>query len=135
MADAGAFITQIRSRIVEQPSFSTTGFNQSLIYRQYLPTIKEPKFPCITLVYEEENEEVFAPLSNGMLYVGIHHQDFNSVQTTIHWLGQCLHNYTVLVTDTVIIYQCHKKGTPPSPVWDEKNQAWEASLAFEVRFG
>jgi len=134
MADAGAFINQIRSRIVEQPQF-TTGFNAELIYRQYLPTVKEPKFPCITLVYEEESEEVFAPLSNGMLYIGIHKKDFNAVQSAIYWIGQCLHNYMVSVPDVVTIFQCHKKGTPPSPVWNDDQQSWGAMLAFEVRFG
>ncbi|MFA5152619.1 MAG: hypothetical protein WC554_08685 [Clostridia bacterium] len=134
MADADVFINQIRTQVVAQPQF-TTDFTTELIYRQYLPTVKEPKFPCITLVYEEESEEIFAPLSNGMLYVGIHMKDFNKVGTAIHWIGQCLHNYVMSTTGVLTIFQCHKKGTPPSPIWDESKQTWEASLAFEVRFG
>lgn len=134
MANAAALINESREQIVAQPEFTQNKLTKELIYRQYLPLVKEPKFPCITLVYEEEDAETCMDVSNGMLYVGIHSQDFNAIQNTVHWIGQTLHNF-MTSNENVIVYKCHKKGTPPAPAWDDTLKAWGAMLAFEVSFG
>jgi hypothetical protein len=137
MSDSSLLIDHVRDYLGAQDEFTADGFNPGLIYREYLPLVKEPKFPCITLVYEEEEEETFASISKGMLYIGIHSQGthgFNDIQTTMFWVSAALHKYMITTTQ-VTVYKCHKKGTPPSPTWDDTPKAWGATLAFEVAFG
>jgi hypothetical protein len=134
MADLGAFIDHNRDLIATAQKFTEDGFVQEQVYRQYLPQVKDPKFPCITLSFEKDQEEVFAGISTGMFYVSVYTKQFSKTQDTTTWITDLLHGYTYS-NGSLVIYKCLEKSSPPSPSYDKETETWETVQGFEVSFG
>lgn len=134
MADIALFIDHIRDRIAAEAGFTTSGFNREQVYRQYLPQVKDPVFPCITLSFEKDKTEVFADVAIGTLYISVHMKQFSKVQDVQKWLTSSMHQHT-FSDGTLVIWMCQEQGSPPTPSWDEKTQTWESIQSFDVRFG
>jgi hypothetical protein len=134
MADVKLFIDHMRDRIASTSDFTAEGFTQERVYRQYLPQVKSPEFPCITLSFEKEKTEVFADIAVGKLFVSVHSKQFSACQTAANWITPLLHLHKYS-DPTLIVYQCHEQGGPPTPSWDEKTESWESMQGFDAIFG
>lgn len=134
MADVAAFIDHNRDLIATSEHFTTSGFKKEQVYRQYLPQVKDPKFPCITLSFEKDHMENFADIAAGTLFVSVHMKDFSKTQDVATWLTVLLHEHK-FSNGTLIIYKCQEQGGPPTPSYDKDKECWESIQGFEVLFG
>ena len=148
MADLPIFLTHIKTVISQQTWFTECGLTPAQIYKQFLPQIKDPIYPCITLGYESDPSELFADIENGSLYLDIYSKDFNLPWTISNYLKKPpdkggFHNYHY-ADDTLIVFQMLylggagvKRATPLStvPTFDTSLNAWVSQLEFGVRLG
>jgi hypothetical protein len=133
MADVVAFIDHNRDLIAAAPRFTQDGFTHEQVYRQYLPQVKNPTFPCITLSFEKEKMEVFADVAVGMLYVSVHMKKFSTTQSVADWISALLRDHK-FSDATTTIYKCQEQGGPPTPSYDKETETWESMQGFEVMF-
>lgn len=134
MGNLNAFIDHNRDLIAATQSFTDDGFTKEQVYRQYLPQVKDPKFPCISLSFEKDQEEIFAEISSGMFYVTVNTKQFSKSQSTTNWITDLLHGHTYS-NGSLVIYKCLEKSSPPSPSYNKDTETWETTQGFEVSFG
>jgi len=134
MADTTAFIDHIRDKIAADAHFTTDGFNQEQVYRQYLPQVKDPTFPCISIAFEKDKTEVFADIFSGVLYISVNTKQFAQTQSVSDWISRLLHTHTFSDT-SLVLYKCQEQGGPPTPSYDKETKTWESMQGFEVCFG
>lgn len=134
MADLPGFVTHVQDLILAATWFASQGFSQQTIYRQFLPQVKDPIYPCISLSYRVENREIFADIDQGTLFVGVHSKDFGQADTVGKLLNDALHLHT-FSEEGLIVYKCHARGGPPQPIFNAQLNCWEALLEFEFAVG
>ena len=133
MASASAFFNHIRGFIAAASWFTSRGFTNQTVYRQFLPQVKDPLFPCITLGFDPDKRD-FADIDTGTLYVGVHTKSFPDTETVANKLKDSLHQHQ-FSDDTLIIYKCDFIGGTPMPMFDKSTAIWEVVLEFECWFG
>lgn len=134
MANVIPFFTYMKRLISAQGWFATRGFTNKAIYRAYLPQVKDPVFPCITLVFDPEKLELFANISEGKLYIGVHSKSFGDVEAMANDIDTLLHLHKG-VDGNLTVYKCHNKGGTPQPMHNATLNYWETVLEFDVSFG
>lgn len=133
MANTVLFINAVRDTIAAKPDFATEGYNKERVYRQYLPQVKDPQYPCITLSFEKERMEAFADIATGTLFVSVHTKTFSKTQSGSDWLSKVLHMFTFSDGETVV-YKCQEQDGPPTPTYDKNTETWESMQSFHVAF-
>jgi len=134
MAQIPKFIDKIQGVLVVDPTLITKGIVKKRIYRQYLPQVKDPEYPLITLSYEVQFTDVALNIDSLKLYVQIHAIEFldtYEMQTVVQGL---LHR--LMYSDSnIIVYKCFSAGGPTVPYFDKDLNHWESTLEFDVEVG
>jgi hypothetical protein len=134
MAQVSLFIDKIQDVLVADETLAGKGISKKRIYRQYLPQVKDPDLPLITLSYEVKYTDVGLNIDSVGLYIVIHSQEFidtYEMQTTIQEL---LHGLTY-ADAMIIVYKCFNVGGPTVPFHDKELNHWESTLEFDVEVG
>jgi len=134
MADTTAFIRHIKTKLSGADWFASQGFSNQQVYRQYLPQVKEPIYPCLTLSYEIDERAVFANIDNLRLFVSVHAKEFDKVEEVAKQLSDLLHKYTYS-DEQLTIYKCYDVGVPTVPSWNKNLNVWEAVVEFDCQVG
>lgn len=134
MANMPAFVTHIQNTVSAASWFATERFTKQTIYKQFLPQVKDPVYPCITIAYLLDKRELFADIDTGTLILGIHSKDYSTAERVSKLLNDTLHLH-VHSDDTVIVYMCHAKGGSLQPIFNVQLNCWEVSNEFEIRVG
>jgi urate oxidase len=134
MSDTTAFIKYIKRRLSGANWFTTQGFTNQQVYRQYLPQVKQPVFPCLTLSYEVDKREVFADVDDLCLFVSVHAKDFDTAEQVAKLISDTLHKHTYS-DDQLTIYKCHDVGIPTVPSFNKDLNCWEAVVEFDCQVG
>ncbi len=134
MANMPAFILRIQNKVSQAQFFTDEGFAPEAVYKQYLPQVKQPIYPCISLAYEIDKRELFADIDNGKLYAGVHCKEFNQAERIGHQLSDLIHQ-SLYSGDDCIVYFARYVGGPPTPIFNTMLNCWETICEFEVRIG
>jgi hypothetical protein len=134
MAQASLFITEIKDILAADATLITKGITKQRIYRVYLPQIKDPKYPLITLAYEIESTDVGLDIDSVKLYVQIYSKSFDDTYSMQTVMQNLLHRFVYADTN-IIVYKCFNVGGPTVPYFDKELNHWESSLEFEVYVG
>lgn len=134
MANAPVFIKHIKRKLSGMPWFSENGLTTQTIYRQYLPQVKNPSYPCLTLAYEIDQREVFADVDDIRLYVMAHTKEFDGAEVLGNLIADSLHKYTYS-DDTLIVYNCLDVGIPTTPSWNRDQNCWDTIVEFTCSVG
>jgi len=134
MADAPALLKYVKQRIAQTAWFLTEGFTNQQIYRQYLPQVKNPIYPCQTLSYETDKRETFADVDTVHLFVSVHSKEFDFVERVSKLISETMHTHTYS-DDSLIIYKCIDVGIPTVPSFNKDLNVWESVVEFECLIG
>ena len=134
MAQIPLFIDVIQDTLVADDSLITKGITKKRIYRQYVPQIKDPEYPLITLSYEVQFTDVGLDIDSIKLYVQIHTQDFTDTYEMQTIIQNLLHRFTYS-DNSIIVYKCFNVGGPTVPFHNKDLNHWESSLEFDVEIG
>jgi hypothetical protein len=129
-----SFFNYIRGKIALASWFTDQGFTNQTVYRQFLPQVKDPNFPCITFGLDPEKREVFATIDDTTLYIGVHTKTFTATEFVANSIKDLLHKHQYS-DDNLIIYKCLFTGGSPMPMFDKALNIWEVVLEFECSVG
>ena len=134
MANIPKFIDKVQDLLTGDATLQANGITKKNVYRRYLPMVKNPPAPHITLFYEVERTEVSTGIDKTKLYVILHTSEFletYDMQTTIHDL---LHQFTWF-DNNFALYKCFSMGGPAVPIFDKELNHWEVCLEFDCEIG
>jgi hypothetical protein len=134
MADTTTFIKHIKTKLSEASWFNSQGFTNQQVYRQYLPQVKVPLYPCLTISYEIDERAVFANIDTLRLFISTHAKEFNSVEEIAKQISDLLHRYTY-ADEQLTIYKCYDVGIPTVPSFNKDLNVWEAVVEFDCLVG
>ena len=134
MAQVLTFIDKVQDILMADATLVAAGITKKRIYRQFLPQVKNPEYPLITLSYEVQATDIGLDIDEVRLYVQVHSQKFEDTYTMQTVIQGLLHRYTYSGSD-IIVYKCFSAGGPTVPYFDRDLNHWESSLEFSVEIG
>jgi hypothetical protein len=134
MAQVPLFIDKVQDTLVSNDALTAKGITKKRVYRQYLPQVKDPEYPLITLSYEVQSTDVGLNVDSVKLYVQIQSQQFIDTYEMQTIVQNLLHLFTY-ADGNIIVYKCFNAGGPTVPFHDKDLNHWESSLEFDVEVG
>ena len=134
MAQIPKFIDVVQGVLVNNSFLASNGITYKNVYRQFLPQVKDPPAPHVTLAYEIQSTQVSTGIDKVKLYVCIHTIEFIEVQDMLTVMQGLLHTFTHS-DENIIVYKCFNAGGPNMPYHDKILNHWEASLEFDCEVG
>ena len=131
MSDVPALTHYIKRLLALQPWFTNAGLTPGTTYLRNPAQIQDPAYPCCSLSYEIDKEEVFAPIAEVRLFVGFHAKNPNIIASVMRDVVRTLHNHRH-ADENVIIYKCLSVGAPSMPRHDAMLNTWESYAEFDV---
>ena len=134
MANVPKFIDKIQDILSSDVTLQAQGITKKNVYRRYLPMLKNPVAPHITLHYEIERTEVSTGIDKTKLYIILHTIEFQEtyeMQIVIHDL---IH-YLMYSDENFVLYKCFSAGGPAVPYFDKELNHWETCLEFDCEIG
>lgn len=137
MPDPRYLIEKMMARLEEQPEFATLGLKTDNMQIQFTP---EPKglhpenFPMVVFHYQTVDNEEFADIENGELYVIVASKRYNVVNPVSNFIHETLNGFR-FADDTMNLYYCNATKGRTTPVHEGKNNYWESVPTFKVKFG
>jgi hypothetical protein len=134
MANIPKFIDKVQDLLTGDATLIANGITKKNVYRRYLPMVKNPPAPHITLFYEVERTEVSTGIDKVKLYIILHTVEFletYDMQVRIHDL---IH-YLTQSDDDFALYKCFSMGGPAVPIFDKELNHWECCLEFDCEVG
>jgi len=128
------FLDYIRDKMAVEAWFTAKGFTPKTVYRQFLATVKDPEYPCITLCIEPDTREIFADIHELTLYVGVHSKRYRDVEETINAIGNLLHAKPD-ADENITIWKINVVGGSKIPQFDKTLGIWEAFLELDCSVG
>lgn len=134
MAQGPKFIDVVQGILVANTFLISKGINRKNVYRQFLPQVKDPPPPSITLAYEVQSTDVGLNIDKVKLYVCIHTIEFLDAYEMQPVIQALLHGYQHVDT-AIIVYKCYNIGGPTVPYHDNVLNQWESTLEFDCEVG
>lgn len=131
MADVGKCVDAIGIALGNDGAL---GIPCAQIYRRFLPQVKDPQYPCVTLWYKVNSTDVGLGIDEVRLYVGLHTQDYTQTYDLQRRVQTLLHGLTLADTH-VVIYKCFNVGSLAAPWHNKELNHWEAIVEFDVEVG
>lgn len=134
MADWTAFYNYLRDFIEQASWFSANGFARKRIYRQFLPQVKSPEFPCISTAMRPLKRDRATHFDALQLFITVHSDSNVAVEQATMDLADRLHGLHYSCPNFTL-YNCWYDGSPPIPEFDKSLNKWYSLLEFELNLG
>ena len=134
MAQIPFFIDKIQSILTSDATLAAAGITQKNVYRRYLPMVKNPPAPHITLSYEVERTDVSMNIDKVKLYIILHTQEFLETYELQGVLQNLIHRLTY-ADENIVLYKCYNVGGPAVPYFDKELNHWQTCLEFDCEVG
>jgi hypothetical protein len=137
MANITVFINLYRDTIVNMSEFQAVGLTKKDINARYEPQTKDrnpTEYPAIALYYDFNQRERWAPIDNLNLFIKISMKQFEQVRTLAEAIRNKFHMFMDGST-CVTVYKSFLNGGDPQPIFNDKLNAWEVILEFEIAIG
>jgi hypothetical protein len=134
MAQIPKLIDHIQDLLTSDPTLAANGITKKNVYRRYLPMVKNPPAPHITLHYEVERTGVATGIDKVKVYIILHTSEFletYEMQVVIH---DIIHRLTY-ADENFVLYKCFSLGGPAVPFFDKELNHWECCLEFDCEVG
>lgn len=134
MAQISKFIDIVQGILTGNETLAAKGITHKSVYRQYLPQVKDPQVPNITVAYEVQSTDVGLSIDKVKLYVCLHSIEFLDTYDMQPVIQTLLHGYQHADAE-IIVYKCVNVGGPTVPYHDKVLNQWESTLEFDCEIG
>lgn len=133
MPKAKDVIGHFRGQIVANAVFIAAGIGKERIYRQFLQGVKDPVYPAICIVTDSD-PYLFAPIEQVNVWMSAYAKTQMEVEPLIEELQSMFHRYKGKDSN-VTVFLSESKGNYNVPIYDDKLNAWGATILFKTRIG
>lgn len=118
--------------IVAMPEAIALGITKAVCYRQYITQIKDPKFPCVTMMLRDRDLDKSLNVRCLDMFLTLHTKKTDEECSDLgDAIQSALHNYKHS-NAFFNIYDTTSTGSGSTPVWDKDFNCWQQVLKFEV---
>lgn len=129
------YLNHIRDIVVALPEYTALGLTKKDIVIRYTPQVKDrlpQDYPAISIAYDYNQRERWAPIDNLNLYLSIEMKVFEQAEDLADAIRNALRDYKY-ADNCLTIFATFDNGGDGSPIYQEKRNTFEVVLEFETR--